>query len=86
MRKKKRVVKQFIDIISSIFTPILGVLAATGMIKGFNALFLALGWLSIIRNLSNIKRGWGFFILFLPNLPGIYSSKKFGKIFLSVWQ
>ena len=30
-----------IDIISSIFTPILGVLAATGMIKGLTATFLA---------------------------------------------
>lgn len=34
---------KFIDIISSIFTPVLGVLAATGMIKGFNAMFLAFG-------------------------------------------
>ncbi len=30
---------RFVDIVSSIFTPILGVLAATGMIKGLNALF-----------------------------------------------
>lgn len=43
--KKQGIFNQFIDIISSIFTPVLGVLAATGMIKGFNALFLALGWL-----------------------------------------
>ncbi|MFC6464048.1 beta-glucoside-specific PTS transporter subunit IIABC [Marinilactibacillus sp. GCM10026970] len=32
---------QFIDLVSGIFQPVLGVLAATGMIKGFNALFLA---------------------------------------------
>lgn len=34
---------RFIDMISGVFTPILGVLAATGMIKGFAALILALG-------------------------------------------
>lgn len=41
---KGNVFNQFIDLISGIFQPTLGVLAATGMIKGFNELFLALGW------------------------------------------
>ena len=35
---------KFIDTISGVFTPILGVLCATGMIKGFNALFIALNY------------------------------------------
>lgn len=34
---------QFIDLISGIFQPILGVLAATGMINGFNSMFVAFG-------------------------------------------
>lgn len=41
---KGNIFNQFIDLISGIFQPTLGVLAATGMIKGFNELFLALGW------------------------------------------
>ena len=38
-----------IDIISGIFQPVLGILAASGMIKGFNALFSTIGWLSLIH-------------------------------------
>ncbi len=34
---------RFIDIISGIFQPILGIMAACGMVKGLNALFVALG-------------------------------------------
>ncbi|MCF6412445.1 PTS transporter subunit EIIC [Collinsella tanakaei] len=34
---------RFIDVISGIFQPILGIMAACGMIKGFNTLFVALG-------------------------------------------
>ena len=44
--EKQSLFNKFIDIISGIFAPTLGVLAATGMLKGFNALFLALGWLT----------------------------------------
>lgn len=43
--EKGNIFNQFIDLVSGIFQPVLGVLAATGMIKGFNALFVALGWL-----------------------------------------
>ncbi|GAA0340403.1 hypothetical protein GCM10008931_35140 [Oceanobacillus oncorhynchi subsp. oncorhynchi] len=43
---KGSLLNRFIDMISGIFTPILGVLAASGMIKGFNALFVAIGWLN----------------------------------------
>ncbi|TGV02405.1 PTS beta-glucoside transporter subunit IIABC, partial [Mesorhizobium sp. M8A.F.Ca.ET.173.01.1.1] len=34
------ILNRFIDLISGIFQPILGILAAAGMIKGFSALFL----------------------------------------------
>ncbi|WOW21250.1 beta-glucoside-specific PTS transporter subunit IIABC [Clostridioides difficile] len=39
----KGLLNKFIDIISGVFQPILGVLCAAGMIKGFNAVFTALG-------------------------------------------
>ena len=32
-----------IDVISGIFQPILGIMAACGMVKGLNALFVAIG-------------------------------------------
>lgn len=81
----------FIDIVASIFTPVLGLLAATGMIKGFNALFVALGWINsnpvnpvtgdpestygIYALLNAI--GDGFFF-FLPIFLGYTAIKKFG--------
>ena len=81
----------FIDIVASIFTPVLGLLAATGMIKGFNALFVALGWISntpvnaetgatestygIYAVLNAV--GDGFFY-FLPIFLGYTAIKKFG--------
>lgn len=37
--KKAGFLNTLVDIISGVFTPALGVLCATGMIKGFNALF-----------------------------------------------
>ena len=37
--EEKDLLDAFIDIISGIFTPVLGLLAATGMIKGLNVLF-----------------------------------------------
>ena len=36
---------RFIDIISGVFTPMLVVLCAAGLIKGFVAMFVALNWL-----------------------------------------
>ena len=41
--KKQKPLDQFIDIISGIFQPILGLMAACGMVKGFNTLFVVMG-------------------------------------------
>jgi beta-glucoside PTS system EIICBA component len=69
----------FIDIISSIFTPILGVLAATGMIKGFNALFVALGWLSNTSGTYQILNAIGDSLFyFFPIFLGYTAIVKFG--------
>lgn len=68
-----------IDILSSIFTPILGVLAATGMIKGLNALVLALGWLSNQSGTYQILNAVGDSLFyFFPIFLGYTASKKFG--------
>lgn len=70
---------RFIDMISGVFQPILGVLAATGMIKGFAALILALGWVEATSGtyqLLNIA-GDGLFN-FLPIFLGYTAMKKFG--------
>lgn len=69
---------RFIDTISGIFQPILGVMAACGMVKGLNALFVAMG-------LYTDACG-GYFVLnaigdglfyFLPLFLGYTAAKKF---------
>ncbi len=69
----------FIDIISSIFTPVLGVLAATGMIKGINALFIAMGWLESTSGTYQILNAIGDSLFyFFPIFLGYTAIKKFG--------
>lgn len=69
---------RFIDLISSIFSPILGPLCAAGMIKGFNALFLALGWLKATSGTYIILNAIGDSLFyFLPVILGITAAKKF---------
>ncbi|GER71857.1 PTS beta-glucoside transporter subunit EIIBCA [Weizmannia acidilactici] len=69
----------FIDMISGVFTPVLGVLAATGMIKGVAALILALHWVSSTSGTYNLLNyaGDGLFT-FLPIFLGYTAMKKFG--------
>ncbi|GAA0301750.1 PTS system beta-glucosides-specific IIC component [Gracilibacillus halotolerans] len=77
--KKGNLFSRFVDIVSSIFTPILGVLAASGMIKGFNALFIALGWLSEDSGTYAILNIIGDALFyFLPVFLGYTAIKKFG--------
>ncbi|GIO24172.1 beta-glucoside-specific PTS transporter subunit IIABC [Oceanobacillus sp. J11TS1] len=77
--EKENLLNRFIDMIAGIFTPILGVLAASGMIKGFNALFVAIGWLDTEGGTYQILNaiGDGLFY-FLPILLGYTAMKKFG--------
>ncbi|QDP39195.1 beta-glucoside-specific PTS transporter subunit IIABC [Radiobacillus deserti] len=70
---------KFIDIIASIFTPVLGVLAATGMIKGFNALFLSVGWLTEASGTYQILNAVGDSLFYyFPVFLGYTAIKKFG--------
>lgn len=76
--KSKSPVSMLIDVISGVIQPTLGVLAATGIIKGLLALFDFLGW---IPSTSGTYQVWyavadGFFY-FLPILLGYTAAKKF---------
>lgn len=69
---------RFIDIISGIFQPILGIMAACGMVKGFNALFVAMhlypatcGGYLVLNAIGD-----GLFN-FLPLFLGYTAAKKF---------
>lgn len=69
---------KFIDIISGVFAPTLGVLAATGMLKGFNSLFLALGWLTAESGTYIMLQAIGDSLFyFFPIFLGYNASKKF---------
>lgn len=77
--KKQRMLDRFIDVISGIFQPILGIMAACGMIKGFNILFVTMGLYSDTCGGYQILNaiGDGLFT-FLPLFLGYTSAKKFG--------
>lgn len=76
--KKLSVLDHFIDLISSIFTPALGLLASTGMIKGFDAVFTSLGWLSTTSGTYVILNAIGdSFFYFLPIVLGYSAARKF---------
>jgi PTS system beta-glucosides-specific IIC component len=77
-QEKLNAFNKFIDIISGVFTPTLGVLSATGMIKGFNALFVTLGWISNTSGTYNILQAIGDSLFyFFPIFLGYTASNKF---------
>lgn len=77
-KEKQGILNKFIDVISNIFGPILGVLCATGMIKGFNALFLTLNWISKDSGTYIILNAIGDSLFyFLPIFLGLTAAKKF---------
>lgn len=67
-----------IDLISGIFTPILGPMAAAGMIKVLTAMCASFGWLAKTSSTYEVLYaiGDGFFY-FLPLILAITSAKKF---------
>jgi PTS system beta-glucosides-specific IIC component len=78
-QEKKGPFDAFIDIISGIFTPVLGLLAATGMIKGLNVLFVSLGWIENTSGTYAILQAAGdCFFYFFPIFLGYTAAKKFG--------
>lgn len=77
-KKNRKLLDTFIDTISGIFQPILGVMTAAGMIKGLHALFLALGFYADGSGIAVLLGtiGDGFFY-FLPIMLGYTAAKKF---------
>lgn len=69
---------RFIDLISGIFTPVLSVLIATGMVKGFLALFTAVGLLDAQGGTASVLQVIGdVFFYFLPIFLGLTAARKF---------
>lgn len=76
--EKKNLFNRFISVIVGIITPIMGLLAASGMLKGFLALFLALKWVKDTDGayiLLNALADGVFY--FLPIFAGFAAGKKF---------
>ncbi|EOS7781830.1 PTS glucose transporter subunit IIA [Enterococcus hirae] len=84
--QSKNPLNRLIDIISSIFTPFLGAMAAAGILKGFLSLATVLGWLSADTGAYQIlfAAADGVFT-FLPVMLAFTAAKKFKtNQFLSV--
>jgi beta-glucoside PTS system EIICBA component len=76
--KKQGIFNSFIDMISGVFAPTLGLLTATGMIKGFNALFVALGLYNNTTGVYQILNAVGDALFyFFPIFLGFTAMKKF---------
>lgn len=70
---------RFIDIISGIFAPLLGIMAAAGILKGVIALALTMGWLYTGSGTYRLLYAAAdSFFFFLPVLLGYTAAKKFG--------
>lgn len=84
--EKVGLLNKFIDLISGVFSPTLGVLCATGMIKGFTALFLSLGLLTNTSGTYQILNAIGDCLFyFFPIFLGYTSAKKFNaNIFIGM--
>lgn len=84
--QKENLLSRFIDVISGIFTPLLGVMAASGILKGFLALSLACGWL--LESSGTFKLLFAAsdaLFYFLPIMLGYTAGKKFGgNIFVTM--
>ncbi|MFC0226100.1 PTS beta-glucoside transporter subunit IIABC [Serratia aquatilis] len=77
--KKENLFSRFIDIVSGIFNPLLGVMAASGILKGFLALSLACGWL--LESSGTFKLLFAAsdaLFYFFPIMLGYTAGKKFG--------
>ena len=77
--EKTSVLGQIIDVVSGIFAPFIGVMAATGLLKGLLALAVVLGWLNPEQATYKI---WfaasDALFFFFPLFLGYTSGKKFG--------
>lgn len=78
-KKSGSLLDRGIDIISGIFQPVLGVMAACGMLKGLNALFVGIGlYASTSGEYLIINAAGEALFTFLPLFLGYTAAKKFG--------
>ncbi|MCL9659062.1 beta-glucoside-specific PTS transporter subunit IIABC [Paenibacillus hunanensis] len=84
--EKMSLFSRFIDMISGVFAPTLGVLAATGMIKGLTALLVSMGVLVNTSGTYIILNAIGDCLFyFFPVFLGYTSAKKFNmNIFIGM--
>ncbi|WP_339165871.1 beta-glucoside-specific PTS transporter subunit IIABC [Paenibacillus sp. FSL R5-0341] len=85
-KEKTNIFNTFIDVVSGVFTPVLGILGATGMIKGLTALLVAVGWLSTTSGTHQVLSAIGDCLFyFFPIFLGYTSAKKFNaNIFIGM--
>lgn len=77
-KKTGKFLDQAIDVVSGIFQPILGIMAACGMMKGLNTLFVTLGLYSATCGGYMIINAAGDALFhFLPLFLGYTAAKKF---------
>lgn len=75
---KKNIFDAFIDTVSGIFQPVLGVMSAAGMLKGLNALFMAFGLYAGDSGFAILMNAMGdAMFTYLPIMLGYTSAKKF---------
>ena len=78
-RKSGKFLDRAIDVVSGIFQPILGIMAACGMLKGLNTLFVTLGLYSAeCGGYLIINAAGDALFTFLPLFLGYTAAKKFG--------
>ncbi|GBG97067.1 beta-glucoside-specific PTS transporter subunit IIABC [Lactococcus termiticola] len=76
--EKGSIFNRLIDVLSGVFQPFLGVLAASGMIKGLNAMFLAFGWITASSGTYLMLNAIGDAIFtFIPIVVGMAAARKF---------
>lgn len=72
----QKIMDKFIDIISSIFQPVLGIMSAAGMLKGFNILFSVMGLYTDTSGAYQLFNAMSdALFMFLPVFLGFTASK-----------
>lgn len=78
-KKPGKILDRAIDVVSGIFQPILGIMAACGMLKGLNTLFVTIGLYSAdCGGYLIINAAGDALFTFLPLFLGYTAAKKFG--------
>ena len=79
MKRINIMLNEFVDVISAIFNPVLGLLAASGILKGGLALFTAIGWMAQDEGTYLIiSAGSDALFYFLPIILGYTAGVTFG--------